>query len=102
MLRKTSLKLWPQLILPIDKRRGTAIAPLCNTCGANIYNRELVEGEPDHTPYAKVLVKCHGAEELHTFDMGTIHWTAEELKRYMQAHQWFLPNLHAESGFSAA
>lgn len=55
-------------------------------------SERLVENLPgDGKPFAKVLVKCHGQEELVTLAMGTEHWNYVDLKRVMGRHRWFDP-----------
>ncbi len=45
----------------------------------------------------KVLVRCHGAEELRTFAFEA-DWDYEDLKRAMQRCAWFDPMSHEGVG----
>lgn len=47
--------------------------------------------------FARVLVRCHGAEELRTFEFGTEAWDETDLKRAMQRCAWFDPMSHNET-----
>lgn len=61
-----------------------------------VRSEELVEHLPgDGKTYARVLVKCHGQEELVTFEMGTRDWDFEHLSRLMGRHRWFDPKAMA-------
>lgn len=54
---------------------------------------ELVENMPGSgKKFAKMLVKCHGQEQLVTFDMGTEHWSLDEVAKRFQEHRWFDPH----------
>lgn len=54
------------------------------------------ERRGDHN-FARVLVRCHGAEELRTFEFGSREWDGEDLKRAMQRCAWFDPTSHSEA-----
>lgn len=55
-------------------------------------SEHLVESMPgDGKVWAKVLVKCHGQEELAKFNMGSADWKWEDLARVMGRHEWFDP-----------
>lgn len=69
----------------------SALGPVCMTCGRVVDSEELVEGYPGGSTTAKVLVRHHGAEELRTFDMGSVEWTPEDLASYMRRANWFDP-----------
>ncbi len=68
------------------------------TCGRRVDSELLVEGEPGKTTFAKVLAKHHGAEELRTFDMGSVEWDDYELKSHMMRANWFSPFGHEDAG----
>lgn len=72
--------------------------PVCMTCGRIVDSEALVEGLPGRDTFAKVLVKHHGAEELRTFDMGSVEWDSYELKSHMMRANWFDPTSHEGSG----
>ncbi len=76
----------------------SAQGPVCMTCGRLVDSEALVEGEPGKTTFAKVLVTHHGAEELRTFDMGSVEWDSYELKSHMMRANWFDPTSHEGLG----
>ncbi len=81
------------LLTALRKPVVRAIAPICMTCGRFLDGEELVEGYPGQSGFAKVLGKHHGAEELVTFDMGSIEWDFDELPKFIRGHKWFDPTL---------
>lgn len=87
-LIKTHVSLEQRILAPYVKN---AQGCLCMTCGRLVDLESLVEGEMGKTTYAKVLVRHHGAEELRTFDMGSVEWDAYELKSHMMRANWFDP-----------
>lgn len=89
-MRRVSLDLHNYIIAP----RAMMPWPECLTCLQPVDSEELVEGDPGRSTTAKVLVKHHGAEELHTFDFGTRQWDEEKLGKYMQATRCFDPLGH--------
>ena len=88
-LYKHNVGLLAGLIKPVVH----AHAPLCTTCGRYLDGEAIVEGYPGQTTFCKVLGKHHGAEELVTFDMGSVEWSFEELQKQMRGHLWFDPTL---------
>jgi hypothetical protein len=72
----------------------------CLTCLKPCDSESLVEEIRSGTRQAaKVLVKCHGAEELGTFDFGAEGWDLhQDLKRAMQRRAWFNPHGHETAG----
>lgn len=94
-MKKTSLG----LDALIHSHRSHKRAPVCLTCGAYCEEWHLVEGEPDSTPFARVLVRHHGQEELRTFDMGTVCWDGDDLGKMIRSAEWFDPKV--ETGGSA-
>lgn len=94
-LRRTVLGLDRFITSPV---KWDVTGPVCDICQDVVDYEELVEGEPGWgKPWAKVLVRHHGAEELRTFDFGSVEWDHEDLKRYMQRVRWFEPK-EAEEG----
>lgn len=63
--------------------------PMCCTCLRPVDAQELVEVKDR---MAQVLVKCHGDEQLMTFELET-GWTDHELASRMQRFRWFEPEL---------
>ena len=94
-LLRTNTSLLQRILAPsVQSPQG----PVCMTCGRLVDSEALVEGEPWKTTYAKVLVKHHGAEELRTFDMGSVEWDSYELKSHMLRANWFDPRSHEGNG----
>lgn len=87
-LIKTHTSLEQRILAPNVKAPS---GPVCMTCGRLVDSENMVEGEPGKTTFAKVLVKHHGAEELRTFDMGSVEWDSYELKSHMMRANWFDP-----------
>lgn len=88
-LRKVLVSRYGGLMAPTQVQR---VGPECLTCLKPIPKMELVESLPgDGKPWAKVLMRCHGAEELVKFDMGSREWTAEELGKLVNKQRWFDP-----------
>lgn len=98
-LLRTSTSLLQRVLAPAVQ---SAAGPVCMTCGRIVDGEALVEGEPGKTTFAKVLVKHHGAEELRTFDMGSIEWDSYELKSHMMRANWFDPRGDAGLGVKIA
>lgn len=91
--------------------------PMCDLCGKPIDKATIVEGgipglevgsqygpepdlrlvEPSDKTWVKVLVEHHGAEEVATFDFGSVQWGPSDLHSYMRKKRWFEPE-HAEDG----
>lgn len=93
-LIKTRTSLEQRILAPSVKAPS---GPVCMTCGRLVDSELLVEGEPGRTTFAKVLVKHHGAEELRTFDMGSVEWDSYELKSHMMRANWFSPFGHEDT-----
>lgn len=88
-LRRTVLNLDRYIVSP---NRWDVTGPVCDICQMVVDYEELVEGEPGWgKPFCKVLVKHHGAEELATFDFGSVEWDHKDLAKYMQRRRWFEP-----------
>ena len=105
----------------LEAAQGDIYGPVCDLCNAVVDSEEIVEGVPGDShiekknkgtlwtragmldddvesvwtpasrPYCKVLVKHHGAEELHTFDFESTNWTVRDLRIRMQQRRWFPP-----------
>lgn len=69
----------------------------CKTCLKPTDSENLVEEQRGATNYARVLVRCHGSEELGTFEFGSSEWDEHDLKRAMQRRVWFDPLSHNET-----
>ncbi len=99
-LRKTALAL-PRFIRSAPKFDWTG--PVCATCNKVVDYEALVEGYPGEEDLqgkvtkpaggetCKVLVRHHGAEEVCTFDMGSVWWGPSELAKWMGRKRWFDP-----------
>lgn len=62
--------------------------PVCMTCGKVVPYEAIVDVGKT---WARVLVRCHGAEELAEFDFGTEHWGYDELRAFRMRKSWFDP-----------
>lgn len=82
-----------KLLTALRKPLAEGVAPLCITCGRYLDSEEIVEGYPGQTGFCKVLGRHHGAEELVTFDMGSLEWDFDDLPRFVRGHAWFDPTL---------
>lgn len=72
-----------------------SVGSYCRTCLKATDSENLVEEKRGDVNFCKVLVKCHGAEELGTFEFGSQDWDYEnDLKRAMQRRAWFDPFSH--------
>lgn len=84
---------------PLAANRCGAYCMICNRPADSEEIKEGIDekGNPDR-PYCRVLVRCHGTEELRTFPFGTIYWTLkDDLARAMQRCAWFDPLSHQET-----
>lgn len=68
----------------------------CLTCGRLVQKEEMVE---TYKTGCKVLVTCHGQEELRTFDFDTEGWNHIDLKRAMSRSRWFDPTKPREEAW---
>lgn len=101
-LIRSALSLDRQISAPVTRKPQGAS---CLTCLKLVEQEEIVEGvdcDKDGRliglrPVVKVLVRCHGAEELRTFDMGSKEWDGDDLKRFMQSAEWFDPTQHNDA-----
>jgi len=90
MLSRVNVSRFGGLLRPVEYQR---VGPECLTCLKPIPKMELVEHGPgDGKPFARVLMRCHGAEQLVTLDMGSAEWTAEELGKLINKQRWFDPH----------
>ncbi len=80
---------------PLAQNRCGAYCMLCNRPSDSEEFVEDSRGERGN--FAKVLVKCHGTEELGTFEFGSSDWDESDLKSAMQRRAWFDPLSHQET-----
>lgn len=88
-----------------DQEAGeSATGPRCEECDHVVRYEEIVE---EGKTYCKVLVRCHGAEELHVHDLGSVEWKEnaydpedryEQLREQRMTARYFVPTEHAEPG----
>lgn len=79
---------------PLDANRCGAYCMICNR---PTDSENVVEEHRGDVNYVRVLVRCHGAEELCTFEFASKDWTYEDdVKRAMQRRAWFDPMRHQE------
>lgn len=72
----------------------------CMICNRPSDEERIVDEARGNKNFCKVLVRCHGAEELRTFEFGSADWDYEsDLKRAMQRCAWFDPMSHNETPF---
>lgn len=93
MLKKSQVNLHNLITARIV---GDVAGPTCLTCGRIVQKEEMVE---THKTGCKVLVTCHGQEELRTFDFGTEAWNHIDLKKAMQRMRWFDPTKPNEDAY---
>lgn len=87
-LRRTNAALANLILAPhVQEARGA----VCMTCGRLVDEETLVEGYPGQTTFFKYLVRHHGAEELRTFDTGSVTWALEDIPFYVRRTNWFDP-----------
>jgi hypothetical protein len=70
----------------------------CLTCHKLVDREEVVEGyqfsengKHSKGTFVKVLIKCHGAEELMQWDMGTTEWDAYDVQTRLKRWRAFDP-----------
>lgn len=80
-LRKLYVPLWTNL----TRKSTRDLAPKCALCLKTVDQESIVD---QNRREVKVLVRCHGAEELATFELGA-DWTHHELQRAMSRKRWF-------------
>lgn len=103
---------------PLDEQRHVReqlmgqfqAGPRCYTCGHCIKREELVEYHDKKNEVA-LLIQCHGDEELHILDLGTVEWQANEanpddtlyyVRSMRMAVPAFMPNSQGERGLVQA
>lgn len=91
-LYRTRLSLEDYIRLPVAK---SSTGPMCHTCLRVIPYEEIVE---QGSTFVKVLARCHGEEQLETFDFGSVEWDYEMLRSYRMRQKWFDPELIANQG----
>lgn len=86
----------------MQKVEAGLLGPVCILCtqakgrAVQVPKMELVENLPgDGKDWCKVLMKCHGQEELVKFEMGTAQWDYEELRKLVNKRNWFDPKVMA-------
>lgn len=98
-LKRTSLNLY-QLVRMRPDVRNVAMGIQCAICQRPVDYEEIVEARPGQTTAVKVLVRCHGAEDLQVLDMGSVHWTPEDFRTMKNRLVVFRPD-QGERPFSA-
>jgi len=82
----------PYLATLLRPNRPAPLAQCC-ICQGPLGSEEIVEGYEGRHDFVKVVGRCHGAEEIATFDMGSREWDDHELGRALARHKWFDPTL---------
>ena len=100
-LRRRRLGYLPTLLQRVDRAAMRNGGPICQTCLKPVDSEEWVggyardaNGNTTQYDYAEVLYRCHGAEELVRFNMGSTDWTSDDLQRAVQRTRIFDPNGH--------
>ena len=96
-LRRSIMSFDQQLAYrPLAANRCGAYCMICNKPSDEEMIKEEARGASRN--FCRVLVRCHGAEELRTFEFGSEEWTYEQdLRRAMQRCAWFDPMSHNET-----
>lgn len=86
-----------------DQYRGeAATGPRCDECDHVVRCEAIVE---EGKTWMRVLVRCHGAEELHHHELGTEYWRDnadepgdhyEEFRRIRLSVRYFVPSEQGE------
>jgi hypothetical protein len=84
-LRRIRVGLLDSLTKPFVRYNGA----FCHLCNRPADSEEIVERSGPSA--IKVLVRHHGAEELATFELGTVEWDESDVARAMRGHLWFAP-----------
>lgn len=71
----------------VNAQRGAR----CLMCHKLVQYEAIVEGYPGQTTFCKYLVRCHGQEELRTYDMGSTEWEWEDVRSWRDRAHWFDP-----------
>jgi hypothetical protein len=79
---------------------NTALGIHCDICRKPVDYEGIVEARPGESPTVKLLVRCHGAEDLQVLDLGSAHWTPEEFQSMKNRLVVFKPD-QGERTFSA-
>ena len=87
------------MLAPIRKGYCAVQGPVCLICQDVVEEESIVEEKRGDHNFCKVLVRCHGDEELCTFEFGSSDWDYRELHRRMQAKGWFDPESALSLGF---
>lgn len=88
MLRKVHVGRMSGLLRALDEQK---VGPECLTCLKPIPEASF-ENEPGHRPFAEVLIRCHGADEVVRLDMGTSAWTYAEAGKILNKQKYFDPH----------
>jgi len=93
-LKRSTITLTDQVVAPrVTTPRGAS----CMTCGKLVDREELVEGYPGESTFARVVVACHGAEELRTFQFESTNWDNHDLQQFYNSANFFDPTSHADA-----
>lgn len=93
-LRRSTMTFDQQISFrPLEANRCGAYCMICNR---PTQSESLVDEQRGQKNFARVLVRCHGAEELRTFEFGSSEWDDTDLKRAMNRCAWFDPMSHNE------
>jgi hypothetical protein len=91
-------------IVSFDKQIALRPLPQNNAGSFCMVCKRAVDSEEIVSEYrgivrngVKVLVRCHDAEEIATFEFGSEHWDETDIKRAMQRVAWFSPS-HEDMG----
>ena len=94
---------YPRHTCYYDQEEGQAVAgPRCETCDHVLRVEEIVE---EGKTYCKVLVRCHGKDELHVHDLGSREWHENEadpedryelLRQVRMSARYFVPTDQGE------
>lgn len=90
MLKRTSLALGT--LIRMRPRVQNQVGITCAICQRAVDFESLVEGEPGKTTYAKILYRCHGAEDMQILDMGSTEWDPEMLASMIRRLVVFRPD----------
>ena len=69
----------------------------CLICRRPTDSEQMVDEARGQRNFARVLVRCHGDEELRTFEFGSSEWDHTDLNRAMQRCAWFDPMSHMQT-----
>jgi hypothetical protein len=90
MLKRTMLNLGTLVRMAPVVRNAAGIT--CAICQRPVDREEIVEAQPGKSPKVKVLYACHGAEDMQILDMGSVHWTPEDVATMVKRLVVFRPD----------